>query len=295
MSNKLRAGFGDQLANKFFKIAFVLVMALIVCSVSVSLFKRYKINLKRNENGMNFSDRIVFDDIKIHINNDLFSHDAINEEVYNNEVAEYLKRNLKKGDTVINISHNIGVHTLLMAKLVQQAGRVYFYNPSKKYVDAIKSSALANGFENRVLANALAMSDHSFNGLLVHKNNFPDITGKIKPDDYEIPVGYSALTIKASSLDEQLPNLQNVDLMEINVNEDCSEVIKGAINVIKRSKRISIIIKYDRANFTNSSTFKRLSSLGFKIHLIQSDGSLKQSDVNELKKMDRCFVLMRIL
>ncbi|MDR1983185.1 MAG: hypothetical protein LBQ08_05340 [Holosporaceae bacterium] len=284
---------GARLKNKYLRFAFVIVIILTISSVFISLFKRYKINLKQNENGINFSDEIVFDDIKVHINNDSFSHDSLKEETHHNEVAEYLKKNLKKGDTVINIAHNAGIQTLLIAKIIQQSGRVYFYNPSKKYIDSIKSSARANGFENRVFAHAFGISDHSFNGLLVHKNNFPDITGKIEPDDYKIPLGYSAMTIKVSSIDEQLPNLQNVNLMIINVNEDCSNIINGAINLIKKSGELSIIVNYNRAILANSSAFHTLLNIGFSLHVVQTDGSLKSSDINEIKKLNKCFLLFK--
>jgi FkbM family methyltransferase len=273
------------------KFAFIIVIVLTISSLFISFFKRYKVNLKHNEGGANFSDEVIFDDIRVHINNDSFSHDSLKEETHNNEVAAYLKKNLNRGDTIIDIAHNTGMQTLLMAKLIQQPGRIYFYNPSKRYVDSVKSSALTNGFESRIFPHALGISDCSFDGLLVYKNNFPNITGKIKPKNHKIPVGYSAITVEVSSIDEQLPNLQNVNLIIIDINDDCSKIINGATNLIKKSKELSIIINYNDAFSVDSSAFQTLLDAGFGVNIIQSDGSLQPSNVNEIKKLNKCFLL----
>jgi hypothetical protein len=292
MPRRFRINIGIGSKHSCIKFAFLIIAILIVSSVFISFFKRYKINLKYNESGANFSEEIVFDDIRVHINKDSFSHDSLRGKTRSDEMVEYLKKNLKKGDTVISISHNIGVRTLLMAKLVRQSGRIYFYNPSQKYVDSMKSSALANGFECRIFAHALGMSDRDFDGLLVYKNNFPDLSGKIESRDHEIPVGYSAMTIKVSSIDGQLPHLQNVDLIVIDVNDDCSKIINGAINLIKKSGRLSIMISQDDAS-ANSAVFDILSKIGFGVSVIQADGSLRTSSKDEIKKLGRCFLLFR--
>ncbi|MDR2107406.1 MAG: hypothetical protein LBO73_02725 [Holosporaceae bacterium] len=283
----------EKIKTAYLKAATVFVAILIVSALSLSLFKRYKTDLKANESGTNLIERIAFGDVKVRINNDHFSHDALKEESCNNELVAYLQKNLKKGDTVISVTHDTGAYTLLMAKLIQKSGKVYFYNPSQKYVDAVKAGAAINGFENRIAAFTLGISDHGFDGLLVHKNNFPDITGKIEQKDYKIPTGYSAVTVKVSSLDGQLPNLQNINLLKINVHEDCSEIIDGAVNLIKRSEKIAVIINYRKEILSESQVFNKLSALGFKAHRIQADGSAKPTDLEEIKRSEKCFLLFK--
>jgi FkbM family methyltransferase len=262
--------------------------------VLISVFKRCRVNLKPNEKGQDFSSEIVFDDIKVHVNNDAFSHDSITEEVQDTSIVEYLKQNLKKGDTIINIGHNIGIQTLLMAKLTGQSGRIYFYNPSKKYIDAVNSSAVANNFDNRIVAEPLGISDHTFNGLLVYKNTKSEMHGVIRSADDEIPLGHSAMEIKVTSLDEQLPNIQNVNFIGININEDCSNVINGGINLIKRSGNIGIIVKFDKTHYKSLSIFEKMIGLNFTTYMIQSDGSLKEMKIEDLKHItNECILLKR--
>ncbi|MCR5224453.1 MAG: hypothetical protein K6C34_00020 [Alphaproteobacteria bacterium] len=282
--------------KKTLKFAFVAIIVLIACVLAIALLKRYKTEVTPNEMGniAEFQTDVIYGDIKIKTNDDAFSHDAIEEDSCNNEVAEYLQKNVQKGDTIVHISHGIGVQTLLMAKLVTKSGRVYVFNPSKKYVDAINESAKANDFESRIFASALGMSNRSFSGLLVHKNNFPAISGKIESADYQIPTGYSAMTIDVSSVDEQLPNLQNINVLRINVNSDCSDIIRGAKNLIAKSPKISIICDFSVENYTNFGIFNELENQGFKIYVIHSDGSfLKPITTSELKDVKNGHLLIK--
>ncbi len=282
--------------QKTVRFAFIAIIVLIACALAISLLKRYKTEVKPNELGniSEFQTEVIYGDIKIKTNDDAFSHDAIEEGSYNNAVAEYLKNNLKKGDTVVHVSHGIGVQTLLMAKLVTQSGRVYVFNPSQKYVDAINESAKINGFESRIFAHALGISNRSFSGLLVHKNNFPAITGKIEPADYQIPTGYSATTVDVSSIDEQLPNVQNINLLRIHLHSDCSNIIRGAKNLIAKSEKIAIVCNFSAEDYKDFSVFSELENKGFKIYLIHSDGTfLKSVSVAKLKDIKNGHLLIK--
>lgn len=283
--------------QKVLKFAFIAGIVLIACVLAISLLKRFKTEVAPNEtsNVAELQTDIIYGDIKIKTNDDAFSHDAIEAESYNNEVAEYLKKNVNKGDTIVHISHGIGVQTLLMAKLVTQSGRIYVFNPCKKYVDAIVESAKLNSFDSRIFASALGMSDKSFSGLLVYKNNFPIMSGKIEASDYQIPAGYSAMTIDVSSVDEQLPNLQNINILRINVNADCSEVIRGAKNLIAKSPNIAIICDFNAANYSDLSVFEDLiNNQGFKMYLLHESGSfLKPISIAELRNVPEGHLLLR--
>ncbi len=282
--------------QKVLKFAFIGGIILIACVLAISLLKRYRTEVAPNETGnvATLQTDIIYGDIKIKTNDDAFSHDAIEEDSCNNEVAEYLKKHVSKGDTIVHVSHGIGVQTLLMAKLVTQSGRIYVFNPSKKYVDAIIESAKINGFESRIFASALGMSDRSFSGLLVHKNNFPIMQGTIAAADYQIPAGYSAMTIDVSSIDEQLPNVQNINILRINVDADCSDIIRGAKNLIAKSPNITIICDFTAGNFKNLSVFNDLINQGFKLYLLHSDGSFLNSvTVEELQSVKNGHLLIR--
>lgn len=289
----IMSGIGKQ---KFLRYTFVVVAVLIACVIALSLFKRYKTELRSNEFGgtSGFQTNVIYGDIKIKTIEDVWSYDAISESSKNNGVTEYLQKNIKKGDTIINVSHGVGIQTLLMAKLATKSGRIYVYNPCKRYVDAIMESAKANEFESRILAFPLGISDRTFNGLLVYKNNSSITDGKIETADYQVPAGYSAMAVDVSSIDEQLPNLQNINMLRININSDCSNIIRGAKNLINKSPNIAIVCDFDIGNYTDLSVFKELINQGFKIREIHKDGHfLKFISVEELSEIKNGYLLIQ--
>ncbi len=118
--------------------------------------------------------------------------------------------------------------------------------------------------------------------------------GTIAAADYQIPAGYSAMTIDVSSIDEQLPNVQNINILRINVDADCSDIIRGAKNLIAKSPNITIICDFTAGNFKNLSVFNDLINQGFKLYLLHSDGSFLNSvTVEELQSVKNGHLLIR--
>lgn len=285
----------QKITNNLWKFTGIAILILISLILAISLFKKHRTIIRTNISNQNIKLKTItiFDDINLKIHDDVFSHDAVKSEYQKSEIVAYLKNNLKKGDTIVEVNHDIGIYTLLIAKLVGQSGRIYSYNPYVKYVDSINSSAIANGFESRIFIQGFGISDHTYNGLLVHKNNFPLMSGKLENKDYPIPLGYSAMVVKISSIDELLPNLQNIDLLRINVNGDEAGILDGAVNLIKKSDKIKILLSFNNVTFKGYSSIQKLLLIGFKIHLVQADGFTKEITIQELEKITKGYIVLQ--
>lgn len=264
----------------FLIISFVLV-------IGISIFRKQSSSIvENNAADLNkLQEKTVFNDIKIKINRDIFSHDQINHEVRENDLISYYNKNLKKGDTIIYVSHDVGVQQLLMAKLISQSGRVYVFNPVEKYNDAINLSAKENGFENRIITKTIAISDKISNGVLVYKSGDFPAEGSIQEGDYQVESGYHALKVDVSSLDELCHNLQNVDLLRISTMSDIDKVMKGAKNIIQNSPKIKIVADYDREKSKNENSYlEDLKKEGFDIYLINNEGEAHPIDLKNVEK-----------
>lgn len=240
----------------------------------------------------NLRTSIIFNDIKFVTNNsDIYSHDMLQKGASENAFTNYMRNNVKQGDTIVHVSNGIGVNLLLMAKLVGQAGRIYAYNPYEKYTSAIQKSAESNGFESRVKIKTYAISDSSFDGVLVYKNNFPILSGELQPATYIIPAGYSSMDVKVKSLDELLPNLQNINYLTID-NEKCEKILSGAKKLISRSKDISIVL--NSPNIADWEFFcDFIKEFDFEIFEIQDKGNLVRTNIEDLKKDSSKYLLLK--
>ncbi len=276
----------ENLKAKALRYSLIAVVILISLIIAISCYrKQSKVVLDNNiSDPKNTQEKIVFNDIKIKINNDIFSYDQIRNEVNEDDLISYYNKNLQKGDTVIYVSQDVGVQQLLMAKLISQSGRVYILNPFEKYNDTIEQSAEANGFKNRIFTKTLAISNDSFDGFLVYKNNESSEYGEIKTSDYDIERGYNALKVTASTLDKTFPNLQNINFLRITTKNNVVNVIAGAWKIIKHSPKIRIILDYEKDLLQSLAVMSSLREEGFKIYLINENGEISSADFEKITK-----------
>ena len=158
-----------------FKNSLLLLIALICCVATISHVKKNKTEKLNNTSIENtrLSNFKIFEDINVKVYDDDFSHDAIRDKKFENGTAEFLKKVVRTGDTIVEIDQNIGAQALLIAKLTGLSGRIYYFNPYKKYVEALEESAKLNDMQDRIIASPLAISAENSDGLLIYKNNFP--------------------------------------------------------------------------------------------------------------------------
>ena len=274
----------EDLKNKALRYALVTVVVLIALIVAISCYRKQSRTVLDNSSSdlQNVQEKVIFDDIKIKINGDIFSYDQIHNEVKEKDIISYFNKNLKKGDTVLYISQDIGVQQLLIAKLASPSGRVYVLNPFEKYNDTIELSARANKFENRIFTETVAISDKSYDGLLVYKNDESPEYGTIESSDYKLQNGYNALKVKVTTLDEMYPNLQNIDFLRIARKKDAAKAINGAQRIIKFSPKIKNVLDYEKNELSNSAVINNLKELGFKIYAIGEDGEVYPADMEKI-------------
>ncbi len=265
-----------DLKIKSLRYAIVTVFMLVALIVVLSYYHKTSKTVINNTSldPTNVQEKIIFGDIKIKINSDIFSYDQIYNEVKETKLIAYLNKNVNKGDTAIYVSQDVGVQQLLIAKLISQSGRIYILNPFEKYNNSIELSAKANGFENRIFTETSAISDKSFEGFLIYQNTQTPEHGIIKSLDYKLEKGYCALKTKVSSLDNLYPNLQNVNILRISSPKDSINAINGATQIIRRSPNIKIILDYDKEIASTIFEKTELKELDFKIYSIGEEGKL---------------------
>ena len=64
--------------------------------------------------------------------------------------VDTIKRNVKKGDAALDLGANIGHHTLILAKLVGDTGKVFAFEPAPENVALIRKSIKINNINNIV-------------------------------------------------------------------------------------------------------------------------------------------------
>jgi len=194
---------------------------------------------------------------------------------YEPEIRSLVSRILGPGGVAIDVGANVGWHTLLMAALVGETGRVLAFEPNpsvrRQLVDNIRANHL-----NRVSVHDCALSDK------------PGKMGFKAPDARDMESGNGHLVARSAAVDncgdllavssdtvDHVVNgagLATLDFIKIDIEGWEWPALLGSKETLRRYRPI-VIFEYIaeylvRGGGTDRQISEFLSSLGYSVHLI---------------------------
>ncbi|MHA1582869.1 MAG: FkbM family methyltransferase [Candidatus Baldrarchaeia archaeon] len=177
------------------------------------------------------------------------------------KTSAFLRKNVSREDTVIDIGAHIGIHTIHLAKV---ARFVYAIEPEPTNLKLLIKNILVNNVKKKVIVLPYAIS--SVNGIV----NFyvsSESTGAhhiLSNDEGNIGRG-TILKVRAYTLDTLVLDtlgIDHVDVVKIDVEGHELEVIKGAQKLFQCSSPRIIVVETKR----NSELLKILTNkYGYKL------------------------------
>ena len=195
---------------------------------------------------------------------------------YERWVIEAMKKIIKKGDVAIDAGANIGSHTLIMAKLVGNAGRVLAFDPDLRSVRRLKENLDLNHFSNtKVFQSALSNKAGTMT-LFLYGDEARD-QGTVSL--YNLPkLQKSEVEVSVETLDEivKRENLSRLNFIKIDTRGSDLNIIKGARASINKFQPV-IVFEYNKDNWDRSrskwSEARQLfSEDGYALYLIDKNG-----------------------
>ncbi|MFN4133512.1 MAG: FkbM family methyltransferase, partial [Candidatus Hadarchaeales archaeon] len=192
--------------------------------------------------------------------------------VYEPITTKVVKREIKKGDVVLDIGAHIGYYTLIFAKNVGNSGKVYAFEPEPHNFQLLLKNVEYNGYTN-VVALQKAVSNK---------------TGKIRlylSDDYSVDHSIFSssgrgkfIEVDSISLDDYFKN-QKVDFIKMDIQGGEGLAFEGMKSLLNRNRTIKILFEFWPAALQESGTdhaqlLKWLLKRGFKF----------MYEINEKKK-----------
>lgn len=149
---------------------------------------------------------------------------------------EFCKREIKKGDTIIDAGANIGYFTLFFSKLVGEEGKVIAFEPDPTNFDILKKNIKLNGITNvELVKKGISNRNES---MKLYKSDVSGGHSLIKNE-----WGKEFTTIQTVTLDDYF-NDQKIDLIKIDVEGFELEVIEGGTKLFNNNKKIKIISEF---------------------------------------------------
>jgi len=160
---------------------------------------------------------------------------------YEETEAKIMEQKISKGEIVVDVGANIGIHTLNMAKIVGKTGKVFAFEPEVTNFEILKKNIKLNNYTNIFVENK-AVGEK--NGIVtLYRSNHP---GMHKIENKPLH-SKDELNVNIISLDNFFNenHMQNkIDFVKIDVEGFELNVLKGMKNILKHNKNIKILFEF---------------------------------------------------
>lgn len=186
------------------------------------------------------------------------------------DIGSVIVRELKPGDTFVDVGANIGYFSLLSAQRVGQEGRVIAFEPLSRIAKQCGENVAVNNFRN-VSVRQVAIGDTQ------SRQTMSLVPGNIGGSSLVKESG-SGMTeaVTVSTLDVELADVEQIAMIKIDVEGYEREVLLGAKTILM-TRKPKLVLEfspnvYQRHGSTIAkSILEFLFSLGYSIHDINNN------------------------
>ena len=159
--------------------------------------------------------------------------------IYEPYETELIKKQIKKGDVILDIGANIGYYTLIFANIVGKEGRVYAFEPDPENFAILKKNIEINNYDNVVLIRKAVSNKSGKIRLYLCEDNKGD--HRIY-DSYD---GRESIDIEAITLDEYFKDYNGrIPLIKMDIQGAEFGAFEGMTSILKKNKNIKIFTEF---------------------------------------------------
>ncbi len=146
------------------------------------------------------------------------------------KISWVCKKLVQPGDTVCDIGANIGIVTVLLSKLVGDAGKVFAFEPNPACYEALTAAIARNRMTN-VLPQAIALGSQTEERDLAIP---PDNAGAASLRETAVHAGGKTTRVSVRTLDEfvEEQGIDSIQFMKLDVEGFESEVFTGSTRIL---------------------------------------------------------------
>ncbi len=195
-----------------------------------------------------------------------------------------------KEEKVVEIGAHYGYNSIMIGQLLRMNGKYIAIEGDPKSARCLYKNIVLNDLSDTVEVIKIAAADHK---------GTCDITEDVllNPDDEDdSAITHKSLIVECDTLDNILKN-KEVSFLLIDIPGAVFEVLRGAREVISRSKKLKILIDLDTGKIDKSINMREdLNSLlqrGFKFYEVNSVSEIKEISIDEILNKKRLILFMR--
>ena len=190
------------------------------------------------------------------------------------EVQEAMRRHLGAGGVVYDVGANVGFFSMLGARLVGPAGRVYAIEPVPHNAAAVRANAALNGFANVAVLERAAGPASGREELLVVE----DLSWSHLASCGDHPQAEHAVEVDVVALDELVASgeLDPPTLVKIDVEGSEADVLSGLRETLVQHRPVVVCELHD----TNAEVADALDELGYETRSLEGPEAVRDAPPN---------------
>ncbi len=158
--------------------------------------------------------------------------------VYEPLATDLVQAELRPGDVALDVGANIGYYTLIFARGVGPAGRVFAFEPEPGNFALLEENVAANGYRNVTLAR-LAVSDRAGRAqLYLDADNAGDCRM------YDSHDQRPCVDIETVPLDDHFASLDRVDLIKMDIQGAEPAALRGMRGLLERHRQVKLLVEF---------------------------------------------------
>lgn len=194
-----------------------------------------------------------------------------------------LQAMLRPGDTALDIGANLGAHTVVMARSVTRAGRIYAVEPNARVVESLRSTLTLGGMTEHVtIVEAAALDRDGTTRFWVERISGHSST--LPGSETVHPIEVSAVRMESV-----VPRGTPVTLAKIDVEGAELQTLSGMSGILEDSPDIAVIVEFGRPHLAKAGVsveawlgeFERRGFTAWAID--ETSGMIRPAEVAELE------------
>jgi len=192
--------------------------------------------------------------------------------VYGELDTEIVKREINKGDIVVDVGASIGYFTLIFARAVGEEGHVFAFEPRPERFELLKKNIEINGYDNVTLEQMAVMDQNGETEFYYSKSGKTGFKLVVSEQQKkEIAEKGIAKTIRLEDYFKEKNLLNKIKFIKSDVDGPEFSVLKSAGSILE-NKSLKIFFEWDYEYIKivgddPEEIFELLNKNGFKIYL----------------------------
>lgn len=198
----------------------------------------------------------------------------ITREFYEPELI-FLEKLLSPGDVFIDGGANFGIYTVVAARLVEETGHVFSFEPALESFPILEKNVKINNFTNTKLFQ-IGLSDREGKATFYHIDNAPNSYSL--GANSQTDLSFEEITLISIDRFVVQENIERLNLIKLDVEGVEELVLRGSIIIIEKFRPIILFeiseIAISRMNLERDGAVNILHKHNYNFFSVRQDGKL---------------------